>query len=1094
MPTHTGRIYALLVGIDDYDPAVGKLRGCVNDADHYTDWLRERFAPERLCLEVLKDGDATRTQIVETFRSHLGRAGAGDVALFQYSGHGARWKSAAAFARFYPDGMDEGLVCFDSRGPGGFDLADKELAVLLAEVAHKEPHMAVLLDCCHSGSGTRCADDFTQARTRVTHQRNDERPLESYLDGYYASRDAQGESLSIPVSRHILLAACERVQKAWEGRDHRGVFSTSLLDVLASTGADVTYAELFQRVRSAVKRYADNQTPQFETYLGFDAYQGFLGGAATALGRGYPVYFDTGVWKVDCGALHGLPTDPDKPAELALYPETDRETPAGRAEVIQVGAQRSLVKLLDLDADPEWQFQARITSLPVPPLLVGLEADAETCGAVQQAFANADRDALGFALVAEPGPTIRYGLALRDGALWFLERETGRLIEGDESAPPKAAARLFRSITQVADWERLVQLDNGQTRMDRSAVDFRFVEVDEDGQERPFENDPVDITMDYRQVDDDWRRVVGRLVTGNRTGQVLHLALALFTDDFSILVPYNERIEPTDDPVAVMVGGDDTFDLFLDEGVDEATFVFKLIVSTERIDGFLLEQEGLDIGRCYRSDEKGLRGIAFGKDRHKPAHRDEWFTKTIRVRLVRRLDRVSSQDLSFAGGHIRIKGHPQLTADVSLGTAQSGSRAAGAPADFYHALEREGLELAGLSATRGTPVNTLELTGIDNAGAIDVQPLEIELDLGLAEDEHLLPLTFDGMHMLLAGETDQGDDGRTLVRIDHIPDGIPDNRRALGKALKLYFFKTYLKRDVNRLCWVEYGANGSVQQHEDGVADKVAAAHDILLLVHGIIGDTEGIAASLPQAVDTHGRSIASRFDLVLTYDYENLGTEIEDTARRLKSKLREAGLHEHDDKRLTLLVHSMGGLVSRWLIEQEGGSRFVDHLVMCGTPNAGSPFGMIDAARNLMAVLTTWAMNSLPAFAPFGAGLLTVLARSRKLSPTLEQMNPKSGFIRELNAGDDPGVRYSILAGDIRDFEETSGGLVATLTEKIGKGALFDALYRNEGHDIAVALESIEGVPEPREPAPARREVACHHLNYFASDAGLEGLASIDW
>ena len=54
MPAHTGRLYALLVGIDEYDPTVGKLRGCVNDVDHYADWLRERFAPERLCLEVLK--------------------------------------------------------------------------------------------------------------------------------------------------------------------------------------------------------------------------------------------------------------------------------------------------------------------------------------------------------------------------------------------------------------------------------------------------------------------------------------------------------------------------------------------------------------------------------------------------------------------------------------------------------------------------------------------------------------------------------------------------------------------------------------------------------------------------------------------------------------------------------------------------------------------------------------------------------------------------------------------------------------------------------------------------------------------------------
>ena len=96
-----------------------------------------------------------------------------------------------------------------------------------------------------------------------------------------------------------------------------------------------------------------------------------------------------------------------------------------------------------------------------------------------------------------------------------------------------------------------------------------------------------------------------------------------------------------------------------------------------------------------------------------------------------------------------------------------------------------------------------------------------------------------------------------------------------------------------------------------------------------IIGDTEGIAKGLRLARDGNGAGIDARFDLVLTYDYENLSGSIQDKSRTLKNLLREAGLHEHDQKRLTLLVHSMGGLVARWLIEREGGNRFIDHLVI---------------------------------------------------------------------------------------------------------------------------------------------------------------------
>jgi len=58
----------------------------------------------------------------------------------------------------------------------------------------------------------------------------------------------------------------------------------------------------------------------------------------------------------------------------------------------------------------------------------------------------------------------------------------------------------------------------------------------------------------------------------------------------------------------------------------------------------------------------------------------------------------------------------------------------------------------------------------------------------------------------------------------------------------------------------------------------------------------------------------------------------------------------------------AMGGLVARWFIEQEGGNRVVDHLVMCGTPNVGSPFGKIDSARNLTDIHIDMHVSSLAA------------------------------------------------------------------------------------------------------------------------------------
>ena len=314
------RLYALLVGINDYAPEVGKLAGCLNDVDHFHAYLSGAFDNADLAVEVLKDSDATRENIIGQFRSHLGAAREGDVALFQYCGHGARWASAKEFREFYPDGKDEGLVCIDSRRPGGFDLADKELAVLIAEVAKHNPHLAIILDCCHSGSGTRGVDAFRGLRPRLTHEIATERPLDSYVGGHYARLRKQKAPLSIPTSKHILLSACERTQLAQETADQSGVFTSTLVEVLGKAKGDLTYSDLFVRCRAAVRSRADNQNPQFEAYGNFNSQSGFLGRNAAFPARRYSVYFDLGSWKIECGAIHGVPTEPEKTVALDPLP------------------------------------------------------------------------------------------------------------------------------------------------------------------------------------------------------------------------------------------------------------------------------------------------------------------------------------------------------------------------------------------------------------------------------------------------------------------------------------------------------------------------------------------------------------------------------------------------------------------------------------------------------------------------------------------------------------------------------------------------------------------------------------------------------
>src|SRR5258708_431665 len=98
----SGRIFALLVGINDYPANIGKLSGCINDVEHVDDYLKQQFGRKDLRIETLLNSDATRANVIQKFRTHLAQAKADDVAIFHYSGHGAQSKSAEPFRLFYP--------------------------------------------------------------------------------------------------------------------------------------------------------------------------------------------------------------------------------------------------------------------------------------------------------------------------------------------------------------------------------------------------------------------------------------------------------------------------------------------------------------------------------------------------------------------------------------------------------------------------------------------------------------------------------------------------------------------------------------------------------------------------------------------------------------------------------------------------------------------------------------------------------------------------------------------------------------------------------------------------------------------------------
>ena len=117
----------------------------------------------------------------------------------------------------------------------------------------------------------------------------------------------------------------------------------------------------------------------------------------------------------------------------------------------------------------------------------------------------------------------------------------------------------------------------------------------------------------------------------------------------------------------------------------------------------------------------------------------------------------------------------------------------------------------------------------------------------------------------------------------------------------------------------------------------VAGASRILMYIHGIIGDTRGMVSSARPghlALGAFVEPVGDRYQLLLAFDYENINTPIDETARDLKGRLAAVGLGERHGKALDVVAHSMGGLVARWMIEREDGDTIVSRLVTLGTPN----------------------------------------------------------------------------------------------------------------------------------------------------------------
>ncbi|KAJ7481035.1 caspase domain-containing protein [Mycena galericulata] len=266
--------FAFIIGIDQYlSNAIPNLRGCVNDAQTMRNFLTNRFHIPEAQIAFLANEDATRKAILEKFQTHLidnPSIEKDDTIILYYAGHGSRTKGPDSWPSV--DGKIETLVPHDERGKTSqgdaiHGIPDRTINILLSQLATaKGNNITVILDCCHSGGGTRGTSPSILPVPRFVETLL---PIPDNLDRtLWASRSGHvdlppGISYKFMHS-HVLLAACRQQQRAREclsaAGEPCGFFTSSLIKALRGVGPNrITYPDLVELLPTL-----PDQNPQCE--------------------------------------------------------------------------------------------------------------------------------------------------------------------------------------------------------------------------------------------------------------------------------------------------------------------------------------------------------------------------------------------------------------------------------------------------------------------------------------------------------------------------------------------------------------------------------------------------------------------------------------------------------------------------------------------------------------------------------------------------------------------------------------------------------------------------------------------------------------
>jgi hypothetical protein len=1164
-------IYALVVGINQYLGNVPNLGGCHYDAMRVMNVLQQRFQLESSQVRLLLSEAATRAAIIDGFQQHLAQAKAGDTALFYYSGHGSQEQMPSQWWAVEADRQNETLVCHDSRLGTG-DLADKELRFLIAELAKKSIKVVIIMDCCHSGNGTRdagllesCIEDDAVVNIRLAKSFSQRRTINDYLFSDQAKREGWLNDISaMPEGEHILLSGCQDSELSKEltiNGQRQGAFTHFLCKTLENTQLSLSYRNLLRKVKLQVRNLVDKQNPTYMTFQNANPDELFLGNSVQPLRLA--VFIKEKQWWLDAGMIQGM----QQGDEIAVYANIVDETATNEetnsalltTQLIDIQAEKSRLVMPDNKKsllDSETTYYAKILQRFVPKLAIAFDGDQEGIAVLKaecEKIANSNNtDLLNIVDIDH----CDYRILAKNQAYGLLRADQDRfMFERVQTYQADSAAQILQQAQHLARWHNKLALSNQNSRIPDNTVELV---VSYEGEEYIGDEVNMRYSQQYGEwvepeftislrynIDSDYQKpLFCSVLVFNPFDASVDVAMdngvwlrphTIFDNDAGSVNKIHAVTEYVlFDGEAVIAEVDDQ--RFL-QGITQTRDIFKLIVSEIPFNANLLSQDGLetynpnnDIALSGKSADlqsmldESLLYAHTRKIRRKSKKQADWTCHSITINTERpRIAKVlSAKKVTRLVEGVQLEAHP-LRAMVSL---ENSSALHGRSVAGHQKLTPDSLSLSeqsqaftfshgrgvdgGLDTLVIQTENTQELQDQVNPE----QPLMLDIANTLADNENILPYVSDGNYFYPVGFSHVVDQ-RVKIVIEAVPAFEQAEQqentqgKGIGKTLKVFFQKvTYdqlrlRKQSLYELAQLTLDDSGNISQRTalTEATEDIQKAQRILLLVHGIITDTQSLIPALQQE-DSHGKSLYDHYDIILSFDYESLNTRVQDSSRILKEQLSKIGLGQGHGKQLDIIGLDLGGLLARWLIEKEDYDKnCVNQLILVGVPNQGTPW--VSLKDKGLVLFKSWAYGSLTLIlnnltvVPVGglavSGMVKLLDAADN---SFDQMHPESELLTELAQSKAPQCHYFVMAGnteklmvELNQAEKSSLARLLEYVMKRSKLAAYDFFSEKlfkQANDFAFSHHSMCALPTAFN-VECNDALDCDHFSYFHDEQSVK-------